>query len=444
MHNASSLLIAIRNFSLAITAALVIVWRVYLFLQEYKTRHEIDHSRKLHMEAWRKFQSSKSKEKTRIAIKYFTETIENISIFLAFTSEEYFWNRTRVLMLVVVVSGILSTIALLIEYNQIFSPAQILIALSILIFVSIMYKLNLTIQHAVVSPNPISIKAIAYTYLVSVPILFAALCASATFAFLALLAPLLWLDLVIKQQLPIAIILLVPTIWFLSVLYTPINEYLSALFSARYFCAFVQWMWISFVVTLLALYVGNRVSPQSDIPQTLQMLLVNSACDTVTVLTTLHIFSILSKLLKTSETNLLIRTLYIQFYILIDVLIAVILSVASLYFGVLGDKYEVSIFEAIILLIGKDSQGAWDFGPKFWAMHTTFIPSLFCWIVLIAMHSAELMLIMRAEWARRMMEVDKPYALTASVIAIHIAFWGLIAVIAEIGSKIMSPIPKLP
>lgn len=70
--------------------------------------------------------------------------------------------------------------------------------------------------------------------------------------------------------------------------------------------------------------------------------------------------------------------------ILFDVLIATACSFMSIVFGFLSSGNELRLPELLDLFIGGfDGSQFSNIGPLFWIMHTTFIPSIFLWLLLI-------------------------------------------------------------
>lgn len=70
--------------------------------------------------------------------------------------------------------------------------------------------------------------------------------------------------------------------------------------------------------------------------------------------------------------------------IFFDVLIATACSFMSIIFGFLGTGEELRLPELLDLFIGGfDGSYFSNIGPLFWIMHTTFIPSIFLWLLLM-------------------------------------------------------------
>lgn len=125
---------------------------------------------------------------------------------------------------------------------------------------------------------------------------------------------------------------------------------------------------ISLSVTLFAMMIGHLVSPDLHVPQTFQMLISNTLLDGLTMILTFAIFA----WALNGHTFLRIPTA-----ISIDVAVAAVLACSSLYFGLVFSHQSLSIGESINVLIAKAPDGSQtEFGPYFWAMHTTFLPTV--------------------------------------------------------------------
>ncbi len=133
---------------------------------------------------------------------------------------------------------------------------------------------------------------------------------------------------------------------------------------------------LSFVITLLALFLGHLLAPGASLPQTFQMLLSNVICDSLTIVVTL---SLLEKSVG-SQKRVSVRSATI-----FSLVAAGLLAATSLKAGLSFTPAEISVRSLIRVMIGRSTEGGrWQFGPYFWAMHTTFLPCLaFAWIVFI-------------------------------------------------------------
>ncbi len=136
---------------------------------------------------------------------------------------------------------------------------------------------------------------------------------------------------------------------------------------------------MSFIVSLWAMYIGHVAVPQAWVPKTLQMLVANALCDSLTLVATLGVL-----LWAVGDRGLL----RIPTAVAMDIGIAASLAVASLHFGLAWTERALSTRGLLNVLIGRSSDGsAWQLGPYFWVMHTAFLPTitylglvLVCWL----------------------------------------------------------------
>lgn len=126
---------------------------------------------------------------------------------------------------------------------------------------------------------------------------------------------------------------------------------------------------ISFSVTYSSFLFGNVANPEALVPQTFSMLLSNVLFDGLTMVTTLAIlrWAIARKV-----------AFRIPLAIGIDIFLCAVLACGSLYFGLYLSDYRLSMGEVVLVLFGRVPDNAgFELGPCFWAMHTTFLPTMF-------------------------------------------------------------------
>ncbi|MFC1616779.1 hypothetical protein ACFL2K_01005 [Candidatus Margulisiibacteriota bacterium] len=187
--------------------------------------------------------------------------------------------------------------------------------------------------------------------------------------------------------------------------------------SNRNYVLFSFSIWISFTITMLAFLFGNLAYPLAYIPKTLQMLTSNVVFDSITILFT---FLILNWALRKKG---LFR---IPFAIIIDCIVAALLACFSLYFGLVLTKYQLSFDQVLFILIGKDLSGKTiQFGPYFWTMHTTFLPTLVYLFIIIVAWLAKIMLMPVKWFFGKGQEQENPLALTAALCTLLIAVFGV-------------------
>ena len=68
----------------------------------------------------------------------------------------------------------------------------------------------------------------------------------------------------------------------------------------------------------------------------------------------------------------------------LDLFLAALFAVLSIYFGLLGSESSADLVSSAALLIdiGPLAQADGFFGPLFWVMHTSFLPTVLIWIVI--------------------------------------------------------------
>lgn len=178
---------------------------------------------------------------------------------------------------------------------------------------------------------------------------------------------------------PAALLMLVilPLYWFLflgpaiviiGVLMTSDTLDAAMRFVARNAPAFALAFAASFTVTYAAFFLGCAGVRDAHVPQTMQMLLCNVLFDGCTMIFTLLIlrWAIRSRGLWRVPTA-----------VLLDALVAGALACGSLYFGVVWTEHALQLDEVVNVLIGRNPEGTHvELGPYFWAMHTTFLPTL--------------------------------------------------------------------
>ncbi len=180
---------------------------------------------------------------------------------------------------------------------------------------------------------------------------------------------------------------------------------------------------LSFLVTILALFLGHIISPSSWIPQTMQMFISNLLFDGLTMVIT---FWILGWALKGNTTLKLLPT------VLLDVIACAILAVLSLFLGLYGSENELAIYKVLKILIGFSPTGqGLEFGPYFWAMHTTFIPTLIYLGVLILVWIGKIVVTPYYWFLDVNIVSKKPFELTSALFAFLAALTLLIGILFE-------------
>lgn len=188
---------------------------------------------------------------------------------------------------------------------------------------------------------------------------------------------------------------------------------------------------VSFSITPLSFLVGHLALPTSWIPKTIQMIMTNVICDGLTMYATLVILSLAVK----PDGGLPIPVA-----IVLDIVVGALLACASLYFGLIFTNHALSITEVCRVLVALAPDGQhFEIGPYFWAMHTTFIPTLcyislifFCWF-------GKLIVLPIAALLSKGQYVEKPHHLTAGALlllgAIFTALFLGLGALGELASK---------
>jgi len=124
---------------------------------------------------------------------------------------------------------------------------------------------------------------------------------------------------------------------------------------------------VGFPITLAAMFIGHVAEPRAWVPQTLQMLLCNVACDGLTLVVT---FRLLEWVMPRSGWW------RIPFVVMVDALASAGLACLSLLLGLAFTPNAVAPAHVLRILLGRAADGSsWELGPFFWTMHTTFIPT---------------------------------------------------------------------
>lgn len=181
---------------------------------------------------------------------------------------------------------------------------------------------------------------------------------------------------------------------------------------------------LSFMVTFFALLLGEIVTPGLYIPQTLQMLFSNFAFDLITI------FATLALLTWSVEKNSIRR---IPIAILTDIFLAAIFASCSLFFGLVFTDQALTIIETLNVLQFKSPDGeSVELGPFFWAMHTTFLPTvgylsfvMFGWV-------GKTNLWVLSWFSKQSSSNPEPFLLTASVFFVLFMLSGGILGILEV------------
>ena len=183
----------------------------------------------------------------------------------------------------------------------------------------------------------------------------------------------------------------------------------------------------SFAITFAAFNIGRIANPSLPVPQTFQMLAANAILDGATLLFT---FSILSWALKRKSV------FRIPIAITFDIFLAAVFAWMSLYFGLLGSSESLTVSKVLNVLIAKAPDGSqFQIGPYFWAMHTTFIPTLIYLFLIFAAWLGKTMLLPIAKFSETAARHDSPLKMTAYLCAIFVPIFALLAFLSNAGMQ---------
>jgi hypothetical protein len=188
-------------------------------------------------------------------------------------------------------------------------------------------------------------------------------------------------------------------------------------------------MALSFTISLLAMFVGHQFNRQAPIPQTQRMLWSNAFFDATTVVTSLYVL----------ERSVAPRRLFaIPIGVMLDLMLGVLFACGSLWIGV----KSITLAQVTRVLIAHSADGLrWEFGPYFWAMHTTFLPLSFYLFLILLCWAAKTFLSYRARFYERAKERDG-LALTASFLGSVGALLGVAAILIPALSWLLSSRPR--
>jgi len=178
--------------------------------------------------------------------------------------------------------------------------------------------------------------------------------------------------------------LLTAIIFYLFILISDNNPFIR-MFPYKYKIFVVSTLFIfslSVILTLFSLMIGHSFMPDFWVPKTTRMIISNFLFDFFTIYTTIFLLRWAVKKKSTYR---------IPMAIVIDIFFSAIFACFALYFGLIFSDKSLSIIETLNVLIAKSPDGnTFQYGPYFWVMHTTFIPTaiyllliIFSWLVKI-------------------------------------------------------------
>ncbi|WP_430430847.1 hypothetical protein [Oceanicaulis sp.] len=163
---------------------------------------------------------------------------------------------------------------------------------------------------------------------------------------------------------------------------------------------------LSFLLTVYAVSLIDFTGETQDLFPTPGFLFLNAVCDAFTIAVTLQIMRriyTISRQMTADKTlsNSVVLVAKATPWIVLDLLISAALAIAVLVYGGAGAGTEFTVREASFVLFGLSPDGSrFAFNASFWAMHTTFLPTLvFLAALLVAILTIPLMAI-RAFYTR--------------------------------------------
>ncbi|UTW61834.1 hypothetical protein KFE98_17745 [bacterium SCSIO 12741] len=177
----------------------------------------------------------------------------------------------------------------------------------------------------------------------------------------------------------------------------------------------------SFSLTFLSFLIGHILYPLDHIPRTWQMLISNFFSDGLTLIFT---YALLKKSLN-------FRKVLLPLFILLDLFIATILAIFSLFFGLLYTEESLTILEVFNVLIAKSPEGKLlHFGVYFWVMHTAFIPTLFFLSVIMTGWICKIVLeCLKWFFHKGYLPKNNPFQLTIAVCGLFAVIFSYLAVV---------------
>lgn len=176
----------------------------------------------------------------------------------------------------------------------------------------------------------------------------------------------------------------------------------------------------SISTTLAFLLIGHFANPASFVPHSFQMLIANIVFDGLTIFATL-------KILQWAISKPIRKTSRIIIAICFDLIIAAVLACLSLYFALVLSEHTLSIEQTLFVLIARSPDGNnWEIGPYFWAMHTTFLPTLVYIFIIFICCLGKAILAVVGKYFRKAGGLKNPLNYTGAVFGVIAAIFGVL------------------
>ena len=184
---------------------------------------------------------------------------------------------------------------------------------------------------------------------------------------------------------------------------------------------------VSLALSLLCMLTGSLFVPGAWIPKTTQMLFMNLIFDSLTVWVTFIIFQ---RAISSPGSWRIFRAVWI------DLFLAVVFAMSSLYFGLLGSPQSLTIAQVSRVLIGLSpfTPGV-ELGPFFWVMHTAFLPTaVYLFVILVALGIKSLITLLEFLFSHLKLNYNPLNRAKALCLALSVIFGGFYFILAEIFS----------
>jgi hypothetical protein len=145
---------------------------------------------------------------------------------------------------------------------------------------------------------------------------------------------------------------------------------------------------LSLALTFSALALGHLLAPDAPLPQTIQLVVSNAIFDGLTLMLTIRVLQFATQNVVRARdlSSQTLLSLKVGIAIVVDLIIAAVLAIFSLYIGLFGTELELGFVETLNVLRGLSPAGTGlEFGPFFWVMHTAFIPTAIYLCLLVLM-----------------------------------------------------------
>jgi len=187
----------------------------------------------------------------------------------------------------------------------------------------------------------------------------------------------------------------------------------------------VGWLSFSFGVsmflTALAVCIGHVFNPSAWVPQTRQMFVSNFVFDGLGIFVTGHL------LMKSVGHE---KRLAVPSAVVASLIVALVFAFCSLYLGLIFSPHALALRGLGFVCIGRSPDGSsWDFGPYFWAMHTTFLPIALGLCAIVICWLAKWSLVIPTTWffGRAQLDDINALGLTARLVSLIASVLGIVA-----------------